>query len=1168
MAATVATVVVGSPIAPVAAAEGEVRITEWMYDGAGGEFVELTNVGSASVDLAGWTYDDDSADPTVGFDLSPLGVVEAGESVVFTQSAASAFRTDWGLGAEVSVLGGYTNNLGRADQINIFDGSDALVDRLTYGDQTVGGPRTTGASAWVSEAGLGADDATQWTLSTVGDAEGSLASTGGAVGSPGRSTLAPEPVGDVRITEWMYDGAGGEFVELTNVGSASVDLAGWTYDDDSADPSVGFDLSGLGVVEAGESVVFTQSTADGFRADWDLCAGVGVLGGYTNNLGRADQINIFDASDALVDRLTYGDQTVGGPRTTGASGWVSAAALGADDATQWTLSAVGDAEGSATSTGGAIGSPGHSTRATVELDPCDGGATPALAFDRPIVVGSIGDPTNPSATLTVTPSGPGVAVEDVTVTVASTNESVLAPAGVAITGDGTERTVTFAPVGRGTTTLTFTAEEPGGATSSTPLTYASSNAAPDPAGRYLHGVSDASSALDVGDGHVLIANDETNTIFLYSTAGTGAPVKTWTFSAAQLGTSSEVDVEGVARSGDTLVWIGSHGNNREGEVREERRTMFATTITGSGATTELTFDGRYTSLWEQLLEWDENDGHGLRADALGLTAAAAPGVLPNAPDGFNLEGFEFAPDGTTGYLGFRGPTVDEAGQELALIVPVTNILDLNVGTPGTTPAEFGDPILLDLGGRSIREVRRNDDGDYLISAGPSPSEPTWALYAWDGIAAHDAAFVVDLPAEDLLTGGTWESIATVPHPIATGATALLVTDSGDTNFYGTGQTKDLAPLYQKSYVQPVALAAPESEPPVAAAGGDQVVDLGDTVTLDGAGSHDPEGRPLDFGWTQTAGPAVTLDGATTATPTFTAPEGPATLTFELTVIDDAGLTDTDTVDVVVNGKPTAVAGPDQLVDPGVTVTLDGTGSSDPDGGDTLRYQWTQTFGPGVTLTGATTPTPTFTSPEGPAELRFRLIVRDRRGRFATDFVHIVVDGPPPTANAGPDRTVEASALVTLSGGDPVSGLKYQWNQTSGPAVTLSGAGTATATFTAPASPAELRFRLIVRDRRGRFATDFVTIAVEGAPPTANAGPDQTIARGQPVTLDGAGSSASVRYQWTQTYGPAVTLGGATTAHPTFVAPAGPAQVRFRLIVRDARGRFATDFVHITVTGLG
>ncbi len=1173
-ATTVGSLLAGLPATPAPAAiePGEIRITEWMYDGAGGEWVELTNVGSTPVDMAGWAYDDDSASPAAGFDLSGFGVVEAGESVVFTESDATSFRTAWGLGSDVQVLGGYTNNLGRGDQINIFDGADALVDRLTYADNgAAGGPRTSGRSAWVSAEGLGADIATLWTLSTAGDAEDSVTSTGGAVGSPGRSTLAGEPVpGEIRITEWMYDGAGGEWVELTNVGGAPVDMAGWAYDDDSASPAAGFDLSGFGVVEAGESVVFTESDATSFRTTWDLCAGVAVLGGYTNNLGRGDQINIFDGADVLVDRLTYADNgAAGGPRTSGRSAWVSAEGLGADDATLWTLSTAGDAEGSVTSTGGAVGSPGRSTRAQVEHESCTAGPGAGLAVDRPIVVGSVGDPTNPMATLTITPSSPAVAAEDVTVTAASSAQGVLPTAGIAVAGVGAERTVSFDPAGRGTATVTFTAEEPGGGTSTTSVAYAASNQAPDPVGRYLHGISDASSVLEVGDGHALVANDETNTIFLFDLeAGTGAPVKTWSYGAAQVGTSSEVDIEGVARSGDTLVWMGSHGNNREGEVRQERRTLFTTTISGSGATTELAFGGRYTSLWEQLIAWDEEDGHGLGSDALGFAAAAAPGVLPNAPDGFNLEGFEMAPDGTTGYLGFRGPTVDQAGVEQALIVPVTNILGLPVGTPGTTPATFGAPILLDLGGRSIREIRANEQGDYLISAGPSPSEPTWALYAWDGDPDSAAAFVVDLPAEDLLTGGTWESIATVPHPIAAGSTAVLVTDSGDTNYYGTGATKDLGSLYQKSYVQPIALADPEvgSEPPVADAGPDQQVELDETVTLDGTGSTDPEAGALEYGWTQTSGTEVTLDGADTATPTFTAPDGPVTLTFTLTVTDDAGLTATDTVDVVVNGRPLADAGVDRTVDPGETVGLDGSASADPEGAG-LRYQWDQTYGPTVALTGPRTATPSFTAPAVAAELRFRLIVKDPAGRVGTDFVTVVVEGAPPVAAAGTDQTVGDGGAVTLDGTGSTAATRYQWTQTAGPAVALAGAGTPIATFTAPATTAELRFRLIVKDQRGRASTDFVTVVVEGAPPVAGAGPDQAVAGGETVTLDGSGSSAGVTYQWKQTYGPTVTLSGAKTAHPTFVAPAGPVQVRFRLIVKDGRKRTATDFVHITVAAL-
>lgn len=182
--------------------------------------------------------------------------------------------------------------------------------------------------------------------------------------------------GQIRITEWMYKGNGGEFVELTNVGDAPVDLAGWSYDDSGAIPG-GFDLSGFGVVAAGESVVFTESDVDTFRSAWSLCDGVKLLGGYTNNLGREDEINVFDSADQLVDRLTYGDDTIGGIRTDGTSGVVSAAGLGANNINEWSFSSVGDAEGATQSANGDTGSPGVSTRATVDFDACGAGNPPS-----------------------------------------------------------------------------------------------------------------------------------------------------------------------------------------------------------------------------------------------------------------------------------------------------------------------------------------------------------------------------------------------------------------------------------------------------------------------------------------------------------------------------------------------------------------------------------------------------------------------------------------------------------------------------------------------------------------------------------------------------------------------------------------------------------------------
>jgi predicted extracellular nuclease len=166
----------------------------------------------------------------------------------------------------------------------------------------------------------------------------------------------------IQITEWMYNGNGatGEYIEFTNLGTGAIDFAGWSFDDDSRTPGV-TSLSGFGIVGVGESVVLTEAAAADFRAAWGLVAGVKVIGQNAANLGRADEINLFDASGLLVDRLTYGDQNFAGTvRAQNRSGNpLTAADLAPQTVTTgWVLASAGDAFGSYASTLGDIGNPG------------------------------------------------------------------------------------------------------------------------------------------------------------------------------------------------------------------------------------------------------------------------------------------------------------------------------------------------------------------------------------------------------------------------------------------------------------------------------------------------------------------------------------------------------------------------------------------------------------------------------------------------------------------------------------------------------------------------------------------------------------------------------------------------------------------------------------------
>ena len=111
-------------------------------------------------------------------------------------------------------------------------------------------------------------------------------------------------------------------------------------------------------------------------------------------------------------------------------------------------------------------------------------------------------------------------------------------------------------------------------------------------------------------------------------------------------------------------------------------------------------------------------------------------------------------------------------------------------------------------------------------------------------------------------------------------------------------------------------------------------------------------------------------------------------------VSDGTTTSTDTVTVTVNADndaPSAEAGNNQTVDEGASVTLDASGSSDPEG-QGLTYTWAQTDGPAVTLSDANAAQPTFTAPDvaETTTLTFQVEVHDV-GAGGGAVVQITVD---------------------------------------------------------------------------------------------------------------------------------------------------------------------------------
>ncbi len=377
--------------------------------------------------------------------------------------------------------------------------------------------------------------------------------------------------------------------------------------------------------------------------------------------------------------------------------------------------------------------------------------------------------------------------------------------------------------------------------------------------------------------------------------------------------------------------------------------------------------------------------------------------------------------------------------------------------------------------------------------------------------------------------------------------------------------------------------------PSADAGENQTVTESTIVSLNGTRSSDAEDASLSYSWTHTSGPTVTLSGATTATPSFTAPNVDQTrnIILTLTVTDSDSLTGTDTVTITVNDvpntPPTVDAGANQTVTEGDTVSLNGT-ASDTDTEDTLTYAWTfNNTALGIALADASALDTTFDAPNVAADtpVLFTLTVSDGTVSRADTALVTIRDSAntPPTVDAGANQTVTEGDTVSLNGTasdtDTEDTLTYAWTfNNTALGIALQNSAALDTTFDAPnvAADTPVLFTLTVSDGTvSRADTVLVTIRDSAnTPPTVNAGANQTVTEGDTVSLNGTASDTdtedTLTYAWTfNNTALGIALADASALDTTFDAPnvAADTPVLFTLTVSDGTVSRA-DTVLVTI----
>jgi len=455
------------------------------------------------------------------------------------------------------------------------------------------------------------------------------------------------------------------------------------------------------------------------------------------------------------------------------------------------------------------------------------------------------------------------------------------------------------------------------------------------------------------------------------------------------------------------------------------------------------------------------------------------------------------------------------------------------------------------------------------------------LYLGNGSINPGAAFgFTEMVGKNLPTTGTYY-----------GANFLDFDDDGDLDVAGATWGNGIG-VYETNVILP--------PHPIAFAGNDQTVQLGETVYLNGTDSRDAQdcrngdtlGDILTYDWNLTDQPndSTVADGDldpsdSSASPSFV-PTHSGIYVLSLVVRDTDGHY-SDVEDVInitavgVNTPPVADAGEDQEVETGALVTLNGSLSHDAqDPLGLLEFDWNESGSnpASVSLSDESSVYPTFTAPMITGTYRFTLVVRDSLMAWSMeDVINISVVLPPnvlPVAHAGEDLSGYSNTTISLDGSaseDPDGDIvTWDWNSTSHPAVTLLNENSSSPSFT-PNGTGTYLFTLTVRDDRGGWATEDevrVTVIEVNRPPVVNAGEDFTAYFDEETQLNGSASHDPeghiAIWNWTCLSHSNLTLDNENTSAPSFV-PGDLDMHVFELRVKDDLGLWSTtDIVNVTV----
>jgi hypothetical protein len=352
----------------------------------------------------------------------------------------------------------------------------------------------------------------------------------------------------------------------------------------------------------------------------------------------------------------------------------------------------------------------------------------------------------------------------------------------------------------------------------------------------------------------------------------------------QLDGSGSSDVDGDSLTFSWSIVSKPGGSNTTLSDTQAVNPVFDVDIAGSYSVQLIVNDGTANSAPDTMTITTENSAPVSHAGAdqafLVSDTVQLDGSLSSDVDGDSLTfkwAFVSKPGGSTATL--SDTTVMQPTVDVDIAGTYTLQLIVNDGTLNSAPdtvtisTENSAPVSRAGADKAVRV----NDTVQLDGSASSDADGDTLTYKWSFLSKPGGSLAV-------LSSKTTAKPTFKVDGAGTYSVQLIVNDGTDNS------TPDATTIFTEN-------SAPWSD-----AGNDQTVEEGETVTLSGLNSTDPDDNIAGYSWQQIGGKSVILSNSNGAETTFAAPvvgTGPELLTFELTLIDAEGLQDIDTCSVQV-----------------------------------------------------------------------------------------------------------------------------------------------------------------------------------------------------------------------------------------------------------------------------